>query len=362
VRSRQRDSRPVTNGNLDQSQHRSAILLAANEVGIQNKLIRALRESDEPSIRYQVLTRVLGARPDSALAKRIQEKVRTSDRVARLLAEREPDGRLPYHPYAKWYGAHWILVALAELGYPPGDRGLIPLREQVFAWLLGKSHQDGIRTMRGRVRRCASQEGNALYSQLTLGLADERTEELARRLRAWQWPDGGWNCDKNPSAVNSSFMETLIPLRGLALHARLTRNRDSEQAAERAAEVFLKRQLYKRQRDGSPIHEDFLKLHYPCYWHYDILFALKVMAEAGRVRDSRCQDALTILESKRLSDGSFPSEGRYYRTGSKVKTGRSLVDWGGAGSTRMNEFVTLDALIVLTAAGRLPAAAEVDPM
>jgi hypothetical protein len=156
-------------------------------------------------------------------------------------------------------------------------------------------------------------------------------------------------------------MESLIPLRGLALHAKLTGNANSKQAAERAAEVFLKRHLFKRQRDGKPIHGNFLKLHYPCYWHYDILFGLKVMAEAGVIEDSRCQEALTILESKRLTDGGFPAEARYYRTGPKAQTGRSPVDWGGAKSKRMNEFVTLDALVVLKAAGRLPGEAGPRP-
>ena len=36
--------------------------------------------------------------------------------------------------------------------------------------------------MRGRYRRCASQQGNALYSLVTLGIADERVHSLAERL------------------------------------------------------------------------------------------------------------------------------------------------------------------------------------
>ncbi len=52
--------------------------------------------------------------------------------------------------------------------------------------------------------------------------------------------------------------------------------------------------------------DDFLKLRYPCYWHYDILVGLKVMAEAGFLKDPRCREALDILVSKRLPDGGFP--------------------------------------------------------
>lgn len=277
----------------------------------------------------------------------------TRDEFARaLLSERHRNGTIPYHPYAKWHGAFWVLASLAELGHPRGDPALLPLREQVFAWLLSPAHARGIKTIRGRVRRCASQEANAVFSQITLGLADERTEELVERLLRWQWPDGGWNCDKRPAAVNSSFMETLIPLRAMALHARTSGDPRSKRAAERAADVFLKRRLYRRQRDGSVIHDDFTLLHYPCYWHYDILFGLKVMAEAGFIGDERCSDALDLLESKRLPDGGFPAERKYYTRTDKFRSGRSLVDWGGASVRRANPFVTADARFVLRESGR----------
>lgn len=313
-------------------------------------IIKKLLQSEEPSIRFKTLTRLSDRKPDSKQATQLQSGIRESARVRKLLSKRQNDGRIPGHPYAKWNGAHWVLVALADLDYPPGDENLIPLREQVLGWLLGKGHLAGVKTIAGRVRRCASQEGNALYALLTLGLGDERTDELAHRLTQWQWPDGGWNCDKNPEAVNSSFAESLIPLRALALHARLTGNRHSQEAAERAAQPFLKRQLFRRQRDGSVMKEDFIRLHYPCYWHYDILFGLKVMAETGWLQDERCHAALKLLESKRLPDGGFPAEGKYYQTTSLTRTGRTLVDWGEVSPKQMNEFVTVDALYVLKSA------------
>jgi hypothetical protein len=115
----------------------------------------------------------------------------------------------------------------------------------------------------------------------------------------------------------------------------------------------LKRSLFKRQRDGQPIFEDFITLHYPCYWHYEVLFGLKVLAEAGWIDDPRCAEALDLLESKRLEDGGFPAEKKYYRLSPSASTGRSLVSWGPTGKTRMNEFVTVDALFVLKSARRL---------
>lgn len=318
-----------------------------------NPVLERLLHSDEPTVRFKTLARVLRVPGDAPVIQQTHAAIQTSPRVCRLLSHRCRDGASPLHPYAKWVGAHWILATLAELDYPPADATLIPLREQEFAWLLSAKHQQGIRVINSRVRRCASQEGNAIYALLKLGLADERVDELAARLCHWQWPDGGWNCDKRPEAIHSSFMESLIPLRALALHAQTTGNRRSHAAAERAAQIFLDRRLYKRQRDGAVIDPDFVALHYPCYWHYDILFGLKVMTEAGFVNDPRCGDALDLLEAKELPDGGWAAEKKYYRVTDKRISGRSPVDWGGVHRHKMNEFVSVDALTVLRASGRL---------
>ncbi len=313
-----------------------------------------LLDSAEPSIRYKIRTQVLGEDPATPDCLRLREAIRTSPRVEALLAEREEDGRIPHHPYAKWVGAHWVLATLAELGYPPGDTTLVPLREQVYAWLLSPHRVRRFERSPRPVRICASQEGNAAFALLRLGLADDRVELLVERLLATQWPDGGWNCDNNASGKTSSFMETLLPLRALAIYANHSGSAEARKAADHAAEIFLRRRLFKRQRDGAIIARDFVRLHFPCFWHYDILFGLKVMAEAGFLDDPRCVDALELLESKRLPDGGFPAEASYYRVTHKTGTrGRSLVDWGGVSRRCSNEWVTLHALAVLTAAGRL---------
>ena len=114
-------------------------------------------------------------------------------------------------------------------------------------------------------------------------------------------------------------------------------------------EVFL----FKRLSDGTIISDDFLKLRYPCYWHYDILSGLKVMVEAGFIRDSRCRKALELLASKRLPGRGFPAEKKHYTATENVGNGRSLVDWGGTSTKRMNPFVTADALYVLKRAPKM---------
>ncbi len=314
-----------------------------------------LLESGEPSIRFRARTEILSEPADSAPNRRLRAQVRDSEKVRLLLSERR-NGNIPFHPYAKWFGAHWVLSSLADLCYPPGDRSLIPLRDQVYEWLFSKAHMEYARrhephagpymTVRGLTRAHASMEGNAIHYLNSLGLADDRTSALTERLAGWQWPDGGWNCDKSTKAHTSSFTESLLPLRGLATHARFKGGYGN--SIGRAAEYFLERDLFRKKSDGKVISPRFTKLHYPCYWHYDILFGLKVMKEAGFLRDERCGEASSILLSKRLADGGFPAEERYYHVGRKASTGRSLVSWGGVGIRRTNEFVTCDALSVLS--------------
>jgi len=78
------------------------------------------------------------------------------------------------------------------------------------------------------------------------------------------------------------------------------------------------------------------------------------MREIGRIDDPRCADALDLLAAKRLPDGGWPAERRYYKAPRKaIELGADQVDWGGTSKRRMNEWVTADALAVLAAAGRI---------
>jgi hypothetical protein len=311
-------------------------------------VIDRLLTSNEPSIRWRARTAVLGL----GGAPHVAEEIRSSTRVTTLLSDRGPGGTIPVHPYAKWRGAHWVLATLAELGYPPGDESLVPLREQVLAWLLSDAYvKRWLPRRHGLCRLHASQDANAIWYLLKLQLADDRVEQLTERLLDAQWPDGGWNCDPRPDARVSSFEETLIPLRALALFAAHAANPKVRRAADRAAEIFLDRRLHRRSTDNRLIASRFLQLAFPPYWHYDILFGLKVLAEAGYVEDARCRDALDMLDAKRLPDGGFPADTRYYRSAT-APSNSSLVQWGGTSRRRSNEWITVDALAVLAAADR----------
>jgi hypothetical protein len=266
-----------------------------------------------------------------------------------------------FNPYRKWQGPHWTLYSLAEIGFPAGDKTLLSLRERVLDWMFAPAFLKPPSTtiypdQPERPRRCASMEGNTIWSQLVLGIVEERRVPLlVERLIAFQWPDGGWNCDKRPAARTSSVQETLLPLRGLARWARATGDTRAQRAAKSAAEFLLARRLLWRKRDGDLIVPDWGgpvdKIHYPIRF-YDVLSALVVMTEMGLVRDRRCHDALVLLESKRLADGTFPVEWTNVKRADQIESRGTYADWGPLHKKKSNPLVTVDALYVLGEAGR----------
>ncbi|MBA4072158.1 MAG: hypothetical protein C0497_10035 [Gemmatimonas sp.] len=84
-----------------------------------------------------------------------------------------------------------------------------------------------------------------------------------------------------------------------------------------------------------------------------MLSVLLVMAEMGMVRDRRCQDALDLLERKRLADGTFPVEWTNVTMADRIETRGTYADWGILHRKKGNPLVTVDALYVLRDAGRV---------
>ncbi len=334
----------------------------------RSELIRSLLRSGDPSIRWRTRVRVLGESRRTPQISRLEQEIRRSSRVRKLLSHQHA----PYRHgtmrsvYYYWQGLHWVLGALAELGYPCGDLALKPLVDRTLGvWLhprffrtfpanskAAAYRKEGVPVIHGRPRRCASQQGSALHYVTKLGLSDDRWKHLVDLLLRWQWPDGGWNCDRIPEADTSSFMESLLPMRGLAVYAAETANPAARKGAERASEVFLQRSLFRRKSDGDVMARDFLRLHYPLYWHYDVLGGLKGMVEVGRIRDPRCSDALDWLEQKELPDGGWAADARYHRVSPTFRSNSEFVNWGGTNRRQPNDWVTTDALFVLREAGR----------
>ena len=209
------------------------------------------------------------------------------------------------------------------------------------------------------MRRCGSQEGNALAVCCRLGLADDpRVQLLAESLVEWQWPDGGWNCDKSATGYRSSFNESLPPMWGLHEYWAATGRQAARDAAARTAELFLEHRLSGRSRRGEPIRESFVDAAPPA------LLALRHPPGARRARPDGpapatrgAADGLELLEERRLPDGRWRPGGRWWKPPGSKGSNVEVVDWGSG----PNELVTLNALRVLHAADSLFLARAIEP-
>jgi hypothetical protein len=258
--------------------------------------------------------------------------------IAGLLSGQRSDGGFGVHPYSKWTGSHWRLVSLVELGIPKTSRAARAAANNVLAWIAARSEP---LVISGRERRHASMEGNALAVCSRLGMArDPRVGHLVDVLLRSQWPDGGWNCDREPAELRSSFHETLSPIWGLVEYHRATGSKGSFQAARRAVELLLDHRLFRSRKSAKVIDSEWLQIHWPHYWHYDVLQGLRAVRLLGMLRDPRADEALERLRSRRQPDGTWKAGGRRYWSLGKSRT--EVVDWGDA-----HQIVTATALLVL---------------
>ncbi|SRR6266571_1323260 len=78
-----------------------------------------------------------------------------------------------------------------------------------------------------------------------------------------------------------------ILFEGLNEYFRATSDTGVGKAVDNAAEFLLGHHLFKSTKTGGIINPEWVKLHYPLYWHYDILQALRVLGLAGMLGDPR---------------------------------------------------------------------------
>ena len=320
-----------------------------------------LLHSHEPVVRYRTRTWLLDTPEADAHVRADRAAVFAGRIVATLLDFPGPE----VTPYRKWWGLHWRLVSLADFDLPVADRAEVRRRideaiDRELKWIANPRHLDSIPRQDGLYRADASMEGNALYSASRFGHArDPRARRLVEKLLEWQWPDGGWNCDRRSSGYRSSFHESWATAIGLAVWRDAVGSddalaADADAASRRTAELLLGHRLFRTLDGRRQIHSSMAALHWPAYWHYDFLAGLRVLAATDPVllHDPRAADALDLLEERQLPDGRFATTHAWWQAGRHVTSPTDVIDWGrGAPS----EVLTLHVLTVLKAAGRLTA-------
>jgi len=357
------------------------ILTAISEVADSHLAVSWLLEQENPGIRYWTFRDLLGRSSDDPEVSASQRALESWSPVSDLLREQRSQGYWAeaedvYWP--KWSATVWQLILLAEMGmrsdHPAVKTGcdyfLKIMDAQDKSWpppdYSDKDEEGQWPAWRSVWEPCVT--GNMARTLAVFGFGeDPRVREMFDWLVKYQLPDGGWNCEPGAwgkEVHHSSFMSTVEPLWAFSELDRQSWPKGGREAVERGVEFMLMHRLYKSDKTGKVIDEDWTKLHFPLFYFYDILHGLRVLTALGYSQDERINNAKDLLRSKRLADGTWPMEATFLNSMKRnllkdPKTG----EWGVVkGETvahvpeiykslgvvgRANPWVTLNALRVL---------------
>lgn len=267
----------------------------------------------DAAIRWQTQRDLLGASPRRWRAE--QRQTATTGWCARYLAQQERSGGWGGGLYSpKWTSTTYTLLELHHLGLPRDHSAAQRGTRLLVDGMMGGDDDSAFAGSLARQDLCIV--GMQLELGAYFGQMPRRIDALVTHLLETQMPDGGWNCQarKKRGVVHSSLHTTFNVLEGLrtAIECGLKRQRAEVEAAEaRAREFVLAHHFYRSHRTGAVINPVFTQLSYPHRWHYDVLRGLDYFQRAGADRDRRAQDAITLLESIRRDDGTWPVQHRY---------------------------------------------------
>jgi hypothetical protein len=190
---------------------------------------------------------------------------------------------------------------------------------------------------------------------------DKRVKKGLDWLPESQLEDGGWNCDYPMSNVkHSSFMSTIEPLWAYAETPKAKWTKRLKRSAERGAEFLLTHRLYKSHsswravelRGMSKVYPGDIvtNFHFPMYYYYDALHALRVLTQLGYHDDERIEDAIHLMMSKKTPGGKWLLDGDWVRERTD-KTRRALVNIEEL--HKPSKWVTLNCYRVLARTGAL---------
>lgn len=279
----------------------------------------------DAAIRWQVMRDLSGSPSDDYTSE--QAEVARQGWGKKLLSYQDEDGTWGGGIYGpKWISTTYTMLTLRRIGLPQDNQAAYKGCQQLLEH--GMYGDGGINYSRSETQSEACITGMVLsilaYFRFPHPYLDEMADHLLRR----QMPDGGWNCRDHKGDTHSSFHTTLSALEGL-LEYQKSRGEvrlDVETARLKGHEFLLQHRLYKSHRTGEIVSARMTRMPFPPRWFYDFLKALDYFQDYFKwrsqnriahpdresreldrkhARDTRFQDAIQLLESKRKADGRW---------------------------------------------------------
>jgi hypothetical protein len=281
-----------------------------------------LLDPKDPSVRYQALIDLLHRPLKGKEVMATREKIPSYRPVKKILATQTSEGvwspkQSCYRP--KWTSAVWPLALLGEMNAPPETR----ITSECERCLDLHQTETGAFACPSKIEESKRWDepcltGNMIRTLIKFGYSDDqRVRKAIDWLPKDQLDDGGWNCDYPEKKVkHSSFMSTVEPLWAYSEIPRQKWTRKMKRSVNDGAEFLLMHHVYKSDNHHwQETYPFFTKLHFPMYYFYDILHALRVLTKLGYGDDERIKSAVQLLLSKRRPDGAWNLEGDWYREG-----------------------------------------------
>ena len=238
----------------------------------------------------------------------LQQRIQTEGWGRKFLMQRNSNGHWGnsfYQP--KWISTHYTLLDLKNLNIPPDVQ---EIKETLILIFTGEKGSDGgINPGKTINQSDVCVNGMALNYASYFGVEEKQLNSVIDFLLDEKMPDGGFNCRSNRSgAKHSSLHTTISVLEGILEYKRNNyqyRLDELLEAETSSREFILQHKLYKSDKSGKVIDQRFTRLSYPSRWRYDILRALDYFRDAKVKYDSRMQDALNLINSKRRKDQTW---------------------------------------------------------
>ena len=228
--------------------------------------------------------------------------------TARFLSLQDTDGTWSNGLYSpKWQSTTYTLLTLRRLGlhadHPAAQKGCQRLLEGGFMPDGGIHYTRNPKIQHSET--CIT--GMVLSILAYFRYSDDRLQTIAKHLLGQQMEDGGWNCRSYQGDTHSSFHTTISVLEGLWEYEK-TFGQDPQIAATRVRghQFLWQHQLYRSHRTGQIVDQKLTKLTFPPRWRYDLLRALDYFQDCRASHDSRMDEGIQLLRSKRSKDGTWP--------------------------------------------------------
>ncbi len=315
-----------------------------------------LLEDHNPSVRCFTLTEILEEPPNAPAVKKARAAIMKAGTVPAILAQQRADGCWvdPRKFYtAKYRGAVWQLIILAELGADAHDPRVKSACEFIlhnsqdpqsggFAMNASAAHGGG---RHSEVIPCLT--GNMVWALIRLGyLDDPRLRRAIDWIAAYQrFDDGipqrpqGWPYDRLEMCFgrHTCHMGAVKALKALAEIPPARRTRAVGDTIRRGVEYLLLHHIHKQSHDLSRVSKPgWLRLGFPLMYQTDVLEILAILVKLG-CRDPRMREALDLVVAKQNGQGRWLLENSF--------NGRFVTSIEQKG--KPSKWITLRALAVL---------------